>query len=163
MVKPGGRLAYSTCTFNALENEGVIGDFLRAHPDFTPVDFSLPGVGSSEGGMLRLWPHKIKGDGHFVALLKRAGGAVPALSPQRAGQIPQALLDALPGRWAEALDGWRVVENGGYYDALPPGMPDLNGLRVLRRGLRLAEQGRNHVTPDHAWRWPFRCRLAYVC
>lgn len=150
MVKPGGRLAYSTCTFNVLENEGVIGEFLNAHPDFAPVDFSLPGVGRSEGGMLRLWPHRLRGDGHFVALMKRAGEAPPASPPSRAGQVPRALLDALPGCWAEALDGWRVLEKGGYYDALQPGMPDLSGLRVLRRGLRLAEQGKNHVTPDHA-------------
>lgn len=150
MVKPGGRLAYSTCTFNVLENEGVIGEFLNTHPDFTPVEFTLPGVGRSEGGMLRLWPHRIKGDGHFVALLKRAGEALPAPPSPRAGQVPRALLDALPGRWVEALDGWSILERGGYYDALPPGMPDLSGLRVLRRGLRLAEQGRNHVMPDHA-------------
>ncbi len=166
LVKPGGRLAYSTCTFNVLENEGVIGGFLNAHPDFSPMDFSLPGVGRSEGGMLRLWPHRIKGDGHFVALMKRAGEALPTLpspragqvpqarldapTPPRTGQIPQTLLDALPGPWAEALDGWRVLEKGGYYDALPPGMPDLSGLRVLRRGLRLAQQGKNHIIPDHA-------------
>ena len=150
MVKPGGRLAYSTCTFNALENEGVIREFLNSHPDFSPVEFSLPGIGRSEGGMLRLWPHRIRGDGHFVALMKRAGEAMPSSPPPWSDHIPGALLDALPGSWAQALSGWRVSDNGGFYDALPPEMPDLSGLRVLRRGLRLAQQGRNHIIPDHA-------------
>jgi NOL1/NOP2/fmu family ribosome biogenesis protein len=100
--------------------------------------------------MLRLWPHRIKGDGHFVALLKRAGEVLPSPPSPRIGQVPRMLPDALPGSWAEALDGWSVSEKGGFFDALPPEMPDLTGLRVLRRGLRLAEQGKNHVTPDHA-------------
>jgi NOL1/NOP2/fmu family ribosome biogenesis protein len=156
MVKPGGRLAYSTCTFGALENEGVIVEFLSAHPDFTPIDFALPGVGRSEGGMLQLWPHRLRGDGHFVALLRRAGEAPTASRPPRVGQIPRALLDALPGSWAKALDGWSVLEKGGYYDALPPEMPDLTGRRVLRRGLRLAQQGKNHIIPDHALAMAFQ-------
>jgi len=149
LVRPGGRLAYSTCTFNELENEGVIGGFLNAHPEFSPAEFTLPGVGRSEGGMLRLWPHRVRGDGHFVALLKKDGEGAPA-QRRRAGQVPRTLTDALPGRWAEALDGWCIAESGGYLDALPPQMPELTGLRALRRGLRLAEQGKNRVTPDHA-------------
>lgn len=150
MVKPGGRLVYSTCTFSEIENEGTVGAFLDAHLDFSPAEFSLPGVGLSKGGMLRLWPHRLRGDGHFVALLvRRAGKAVPAPA-RRAGQVPRALLDALPGRWAEALDGWFVSEKGGFLDAMPPEMPNLNGLRTIRRGLRLGELGKNHAMPDHA-------------
>ena len=148
MVKPGGRLAYSTCTFNELENEGVIRGFLAAHPDFSPMEFSLPGVGRSEGGILRLWPHRLRGDGHFAALLKRAGES--SASPRRgAGRPPQALQDALPGRWAEEIQGWSITESNGFIDALPPQMPDLSGIRALRRGLRLCDT-RGHVKPDHA-------------
>jgi 16S rRNA C967 or C1407 C5-methylase (RsmB/RsmF family)/NOL1/NOP2/fmu family ribosome biogenesis protein len=148
MVKPGGRLCYSTCTFSELENEGTVGAFLKAHPDFSPVDFELNGVGRSEGGMLRLWPHKLKGEGHFVALLRREGEAAPA--PRRqAGWMPAALMDALPGRWAEALDGWAIEDSNGYVDALPPEMPDLKGLRALRRGVRLCD-AKGFPRPDHA-------------
>ena len=76
MLRPGGMLAYSTCTFNPIENEGVIEGFLREHPEFSTVSFSLPGLPEC-GGTLRLWPHQIRGEGHFVALLrKEADGSV---------------------------------------------------------------------------------------
>ena len=73
LVRPGGRLLYSTCTFNGEENEGSVADFLRAHADFAPEEFALPGLGASQGGMLRIWPHRARGDGQFAALLRRAG------------------------------------------------------------------------------------------
>ena len=73
LVRPGGRLLYSTCTFNGEENEGSVADFLRAHADFFPEEFALPGLGASQGGMLRIWPHRARGDGQFAALLRRAG------------------------------------------------------------------------------------------
>ena len=71
MVRPGGRLVYSTCTFNRLENEDVVREFLRTHPDFAPDTFELPGIGASQDGCLRLWPHRIEGEGHFLARLTR--------------------------------------------------------------------------------------------
>jgi len=104
--------------------------------------------------MLRLWPHKLRGDGHFVALLKRAGEASPAPG-RRAGQIPAALRDALPGRWTEALEGWSVEGSGEAFDALPPEMPGLSGLRALRRGLRLGEV-KGYAKPDHALAMAFQ-------
>ena len=73
MVRPGGKLVYSTCTFNRLENEGTVREFLRAHPDFEPDTFDLPGIGASRDGCLRLWPHRIEGEGHFLARFTRKG------------------------------------------------------------------------------------------
>ena len=73
MVRPGGKLVYSTCTFNRLENEGTVREFLRAHPDFEPDTFDLPGIGTSRDGCLRLWPHRIEGEGHFLARFTRKG------------------------------------------------------------------------------------------
>ncbi|WP_164821750.1 RsmB/NOP family class I SAM-dependent RNA methyltransferase, partial [Paenibacillus koleovorans] len=57
MLKPGGRLAYSTCTFNREENEDVLERFVEKHPAFEVL--------RSE----RLWPHRERGEGHFAALL----------------------------------------------------------------------------------------------
>ena len=75
MLKAGGRLCYSTCTFNEEENEGVVGAFLRSHPELQPVEFTVPIGGghslSSQNGCMRLYPHKVQGEGHFAALLRK--------------------------------------------------------------------------------------------
>ena len=60
-LKPGGTIVYSTCTFSREENEDVIECFLERHPDFTLEE------------MERFWPHKVDGEGHFVAKLVRRG------------------------------------------------------------------------------------------
>ncbi|NLJ63898.1 MAG: SAM-dependent methyltransferase [Christensenellaceae bacterium] len=74
MLKPGGKICYSTCTFNTVENEGVIDDFLHNHPDFNLEAFSLKGLPHAKHGIMRLLPHEIDGEGHFIALLKKRDG-----------------------------------------------------------------------------------------
>ena len=74
-VKPGGTLVYSTCTLSPEENEETMRWFLQEHPDFSVQPFSLPGnYGTLDApeGMLRLYPHRVRGEGHFVACLRRA-------------------------------------------------------------------------------------------
>ncbi|MDG0813620.1 RsmB/NOP family class I SAM-dependent RNA methyltransferase [Cohnella rhizosphaerae] len=96
LVAPGGRLVYSTCTFSPVENEGTIARFLAAHPEFgivatrwpaewgfapgrpewlTPEEVSALGQARAAtlAGTIRLWPHRVRGEGHFAALLQRAG------------------------------------------------------------------------------------------
>ena len=81
MLRPGGRMAYSTCTFNRAENEETIRSFLERHPEFTPVSFSLPGVGESKDGCLRLWPHRLRGEGHAsIAVITRTQAQADSLS-----------------------------------------------------------------------------------
>lgn len=80
-LKPGGTLVYSTCTFAVEENEGTIAGFLAAHPRFSPVPAG--GTGSFAPGFgelpetARLWPHKVKGEGHFMAVLRHDGSPAP--------------------------------------------------------------------------------------
>lgn len=97
LVKPGGTLVYSTCTFSPEENEASIARFLSKHPEYEvmPVDLKhgfAPGrpewaaacieehqwEASAEAiaavaGTVRIWPHLVKGEGHYVAVLKRTG------------------------------------------------------------------------------------------
>jgi len=92
MLKPGGRIVYSTCTFNLLENEGTVAAFLEAHPDFEliPIDHKALGLSPGfaktngfsdriwDGGdelckTARIWPHKAPGEGHFIAHLMKKG------------------------------------------------------------------------------------------
>ena len=72
----GGMMLYSTCTFDEEENEGTIRRLLKEHDDLHLVplekqDGFQPGIGLSE--CVRLFPHKIRGEGHFIALLKKDG------------------------------------------------------------------------------------------
>lgn len=97
MLKPGGLMVYSTCTFNPEENEIQIADFLAKHRDFyVEAAHKVGGVSSgrpewvdaetaerlgAEGtesltGTARLWPHLLEGEGHFVAVLRRCGNAL---------------------------------------------------------------------------------------
>ena len=158
MLRPGGRLVYSTCTFNRLENEGSVEAFLDRHADFTPEDFALPGAGASTAGMLRLFPHELRGDGHFVARLRKSGEPVdpPAsrgfANPRGAGEIPGLLtrlrqeVCGLP----EAIEGMRAFLRGDLLYCAPADAPATDGLRVISPGLCLLRAGRNHIDPEHA-------------
>ncbi|MDO4866277.1 MAG: RsmB/NOP family class I SAM-dependent RNA methyltransferase [Clostridia bacterium] len=157
LLRPGGRLVYSTCTFNDLENEGSVLGFLARHPDFHPEDFELPGVGASARGMLRLLPHRVRGDGHFVARLRREAGessAKPLDAPvPKADREAVRLLEALAREVCalpEALSGMTPFIQGDRLYCAPRSTPPLTGLRVTAPGLCLLKIGRNHLEPDHA-------------
>ena len=77
MLRPGGRMVYSTCTFAPAEDEGTISHFLEKHPEFQIEEVKkYPGMSSAMPPCeraVRLWPHKVKGEGHFLASLKKQG------------------------------------------------------------------------------------------
>lgn len=85
MLQNGGRLVYSTCTFAPQENEGTISRFLKRYPAFSivklgkPECFSpgrpdwIPEPAPGIEATMRLWPHKLKGEGHFLAVLRKEG------------------------------------------------------------------------------------------
>ena len=155
MLRPGGRLVYSTCTFNRLENEGSVRGFLARHPDFSPEAFSLPGIGQAEEGMLRLYPHRLRGEGHFVACLKKAGEAERRpVQPPRTEKPAALALDELVRTclraWPERLRDHVPMLLGDRLYALPAEAPALDRTRVIRRGLHLCRVGRGYVEPDHA-------------
>lgn len=153
MLRPGGRLVYSTCTFNRTENEGSIRAFLNRHPDFVPEDFVLSGVGASEGGMIRVWPQRVRGDGHFAARLRKLGisesrlRARPAMDRDAAALIQrlESEVTSLPPQLKR-----RVARQGDCLYALPESCPDLSGVRVIAPGVQLLAIGRNHIEPAHA-------------
>lgn len=151
MLRPGGLLAYSTCTFNSTENEGVIRRFLGENPGFTLVPFSLPGLPASNG-MLHLWPHEIQGEGHFVALLRAPEGPESGVRPAplpRPGKEELQIASVFLREHIRAAVQPNALFAGRLVSA-PEGLPALRGIRVLRYGLQLGEvRGRNFF-PDHA-------------
>ncbi len=95
MLRPGGMLLYSTCTFSPQEDEGSISWLLEEYPDMELVPLEkqegfssgCPQWGNGDpalAGCLRLWPHRMKGEGHFVALLRKTGD--PAVRDRSVGE-----------------------------------------------------------------------------
>ena len=158
MLAPGGHMVYSTCTFNDTENEGVLERLLAAHPELTLAPFALHGLPRAEKGYLHLYPHEMRGEGHFVSLLQKRADAPAALEPERkkgrAAARPARAQEAipLPPVLAEGVAFERQVSAGGCLWSLPEGidMARLDGLRVLRTGLLLAHTEGRRVEPDHA-------------
>ncbi|MFR8334538.1 MAG: methyltransferase RsmF C-terminal domain-like protein [Oscillospiraceae bacterium] len=99
LLAPGGRLVYSTCTFAPQEDEGAVAAFLTRHPEFEietlEAPWFSPGDGSAGPGLehtFRLWPHRLRGEGHYAAVLRKAPG--PA-APTPVIAKP----DRLPASW----------------------------------------------------------------
>ena len=158
MLAPGGHMVYSTCTFNDTENEGVLERFLQAHPEFALVPFALPGLPRAEAGYLHLYPHEMRGEGHFVSLLQKRADAPAAPEPAKkkgkAAPRPAKAQEtiALPPVLAEGVSFERLHSAGGCLWSLPEGLDiaRLDGLRVLRTGLLLAHAEGRRAEPDHA-------------
>lgn len=154
MLRPGGRLAYSTCTFNRLENDEQIAAFLSRHPEFEALPFALNGLPEAMDGTLHLWPHQVRGEGHFIALLRKKDGPCPkpALSPLPAPD-KAALAAAKDALTAIAQDAEAVLPNALFGDLLvrlPPSVPPLRGVQVLRAGLSVGRLRGKTFVPDHA-------------
>ena len=149
LLRPGGRLVYSTCTFAPEENEETVAAFLEEHPEFVLEDVSAPWFSKVGTGMFRLWPHKLLGEGHFVAVLRKSG----------AGETPDAngKGEKLPKEWEQFAkdmeiklpEGKAICFGETLYWAHPE-TPELKGLRVLRAGLELGEIRKGRFLPAHA-------------
>lgn len=201
LLQPGGTLVYSTCTFSPDENEEMIAWFLHTHPDYTLVDWretalgeqtaTLPDyAGLSSGisvgisgdteqapdlsGALRLWPHRVKGEGHFAARLHKAGTPI---SPGRkrnkkssGHSIPPGLAAAVRQYQSFASDfltenhenistdqlelfGDNLLQIPDSFSAISQTSNTaqaLSGVRLLRTGLQLGTIKKNRFEPAHA-------------
>ena len=147
MVRPGGRLVYSTCTYNPVENEENVRWFISQFPDFDTEPFTLPGVDGTNG-VFTCYPHRMNGEGQFTALLRRKGS-------EESSSLGKP---SLPGPSKEETAVFR-----NEFPMLPaPNLrlgsmlvqletcPDLSGIRVLRAGLHLGEVRGKVAVPDHA-------------
>ena len=165
MLRPGGRLIYSTCTFNFFENEGSITAFLDRHPEFYAEDFHLNGIGDSENGMMHIYPHRVNGDGHFVSRLRKSSDTeskkadkskkkdrprksnLPKL-PDLSGYI--AMLERDVCRLPDFLSEQKKFLIGDRLYTHSEKSPSLDGIHVISPGLCVLKTGRSHVEPAHA-------------
>ena len=187
MTAAGGTLVYSTCTFAPQENEQNAGLFLMRHPDFEIVD--LPGqlgtdfmekTGLSAGspdfaaeagipdeirqklkGCIRLWPHRLEGEGHFLAVFRKSGtgvrrknSALKPLGDKEALRLwAQFCKETLTEAGAAALEtdageAGLILFGSELYRI--PEAARLDGLRILRPGLHLGTVRKNRFEPSHS-------------
>ncbi|WP_410769650.1 RsmB/NOP family class I SAM-dependent RNA methyltransferase [Fontibacillus sp. BL9] len=165
MLKPGGRLAYSTCTFNRRENEDTIRRLLAEYSCLKLVDEK------------RIWPHLQEGEGHYVALLEREpaeaaadeaagkrkrqgrqggrGGKDSSATRETAAAIAafrEFAAETLPGFQAE---GEPILFGEALYlmprsEGLVLTADHLSGLKIPRAGLQLGEYRKGRFEPAHA-------------
>ena len=179
MLKPGGTIVYSTCTFSKEENENVIEYFLERHPDFTLEE------------MERFWPHKVDGEGHFVAKLVRRGSVnelgadydvcedscnkvedtglkadrktkknknsknrknetKPALTKENMKLLTEFLDETISEDMAAWIKNSRLVMFGEQLYRLPDMEVDIKGLKVQRAGLHIGEFKKQRFEPSHS-------------
>lgn len=159
MLKPGGTLVYSTCTYSKVEDEGSLSEFLENHPDFN-IDKINPDFGFEESkilpGTIRLFPHKIKGEGHFVARLKKDDRAVEKnenktkdKKKRKLPKLPEELLEFL-GKIKRDWDYERIFINKDYAYYLPKDALIDKSLHYIRTGLLLGEIKKNRFEPFQA-------------
>ncbi|MDY5484021.1 MAG: RsmB/NOP family class I SAM-dependent RNA methyltransferase [Clostridium sp.] len=164
MLAPGGMLLYSTCTFDEEEDEGTIRYLLEEFPDLSLVpleksDGFAPGIGMPE--CVCLFPHKVKGEGHFLALLKKneegPGETARTQVSSSLGQktvLPnaaEAFLREITEEWEK--DRFYQVKDQLYYLPAPfggAGKERLRGIRCLRTGLLLGEMRKDRFEPSQA-------------
>lgn len=180
MLKPGGRLVYSTCTFSPEENEGSIANFLLNHREFhiiEPVkyegmsdgivDFARTAIPDSYKTLpdtddilqtlthtIRLWPHKLKGEGHFVAVLEKVSdtnnyqrhrSAIKGLKDKSIKDY----IDFCSQNLTYKPKGIPVLFGNQLYLA-PENCPPLDNIKVLRPGLHLGTFLKNRFEPSHS-------------
>ena len=176
MLKPGGYLLYSTCTFSPEENEGSVQEVLDAFPEMRVVD-ALPekreGRGCDYTGFdcghpewiengcnelrktIRLWPHKIAGEGHFIALLRKEADAETG-NPGKISKLTGKPC-ALSEETEEFLASLKIeiprerlqIKDERLY-LLPELGVDTKGLRLLRSGLFLGEIKKKRFEPSQS-------------
>lgn len=161
MLKPGGVIVYSTCTFSKEENEDVIECFLERHSDFTLEE------------MERFWPHKVDGEGHFVAKLVRRGSVdtgfksdrqtkkiknnknrknetKSALTKENMKLLSEFLDETISDDMAALIKNSRLVMFGEQLYRLPDMEVDIKGLKVQRAGLHIGEFKKQRFEPSHS-------------
>ena len=149
LLKPGGRLVYSTCTFAPEENEQSIENFLADHPEFSREPVEALWFTPAGEGAFRLWPHKLLGEGHFAAVLRKTAG--------EEGNVPRLSGEKLPKEWVSfakelkiGLPEGKAISFGSSLFWVPEDMPDIRRIKVVRPGLELGEVKKNRFEPAHA-------------
>lgn len=174
MLRSGGRLVYSTCTFAPEENEGSVARFLDRHPEYEIVQIAkyegMSGGRAEWTGDLRaeniedtvrLFPHLIDGEGHYLAVLQKVGEVPNGYQ----GFLQNGVQKGIPAKEAKEFLAFQkdylkrnllkekeecLLRFGEQLYLMPQGMPSIHKLKVLRAGLHLGTLKKNRFEPSHA-------------
>lgn len=173
LLKEGGMLLYSTCTFSPLEDEGSVEYLLSLDPELRLVEMEgysgfVKGnpelIGSSDPEIkkcVRIFPHKLDGEGHFLALFQKGEAASEENIAHKRAMSHKERRSGLKGAekelfeaFSESLnrsfaDEWIESKNGMLY-YMPENLPQMRGLRFLRSGLFLGEIKKKRFEPSQS-------------
>ena len=162
MLAPGGMLLYSTCTFDRGEDEGAVRFLLEQFPEMRLLNLEKkegfePGAGLPE--CVRLFPHRLKGEGHFIALLQKKGraysrGTETAGNKKKPAGAEEPVLEFL-SHIRRPFESDRIFCSGAQVYYLPKPFAEagnslLKGIRYLRTGLLLGEVKKGRFEPSQA-------------
>ncbi len=164
MLKPGGKILYSTCTFNRDENEGTVTYLLEERPEMHLIDIDgyegfCKGY-DTQGKSIRMWPHHLQGEGHFLALFEKdfdCDSSTETFKSSRKSRVdklkqikkvPDELKEFLESinRTFQSTDFYILGEKIYYLE----NMPELSNMRVLRNGLLIGDLKKNRFEPSQA-------------
>ena len=154
MLRPGGKLLYSTCTFSELENEGTIQYLLEQRPEMKLIPCApYEGFAKGRRGLedcVRIFPHRMNGEGHFLALLEKEGEPGKRKNTtKRSSELPAEAKEFLEA-WGMYRKEWQYYlrEDRLYALGKKDGMPE--NLRYLRTGLYLGDCKKKRFEPYQA-------------
>ncbi len=159
MLKDGGQIVYSTCTFNKLENEEVVLWFLENNEDFELVDLDHETLGISMGHNIsehfdltktgRIYPFAQRGEGHFVAKIQRKGENIPTDLGNNHKTINNKQYASLVEFFDKNFKSLEVKDLGNYivkhidsYFISPIDPSRFKGVRVVRSGFHLGDESK---------------------
>ena len=164
MLKPGGMMLYSTCTFDSEENEGTVEYLMRQYPEFIIKEIrpyegfacGKPEVTESKdesfAKTVRIWPHKMHGEGHYVALLQKGEKMEKdtlKTSKNKAKKVPEEILEFFKDiDWDIDWSRLELYSEKVYY--MPENIPNVKGIRFLRTGLYLGDLKKNRFEPSQS-------------
>lgn len=140
MLKNGGILVYSTCTFAKEENETIINEFIEENENAKLIE------------MDRVWPHKVKGEGHFVAKIQKLEDEDCATKELKTKRLDKEIKDYkdFEKKFLNVNIGNKFDLRGENLYLIPEESPDTKKLKVLRYGLHLGVLKKNRFEPSHA-------------
>lgn len=165
MLAPDGMMLYSTCTFSPDEDEGTMDFLLSERPEMEIIP--IPDKNRYEGfdtghpewigsdrkeieNAVRIWPHRMDGEGHFCCLLHKKAGN-DGLSCSTRTEIVRLTDEErkfLTDYGIDESEFDRLELHGDKLYLIPEGLPDVTGLRILRNGLYIGDRKKGRFEPS---------------